>query len=906
MLHVFFDRAVRRWPDALALDIPPGTGRPARTTVTYAALDRVAEAVRRRLPPLTVPDQLVAILLPRHSPWLVAAQLAVLRAGGAFTCIDPAFPEGQVRALLDDAAPAAIVVDGNSAARLRALGVQPEAVVVIEGTPPTSGDDLEGRSGCPGWLEPSSLAYVIYTSGTSGRPKGVLIEHASIANLVQADLDEFGLGPGDRVAQGSSAAYDSSLEETWLALAAGATLVVADDETVRLGPDLVAWLAAERITVFCPPPTLLQSTGCLDPEHALPELRLLYVGGEALPADVAERWSRGRTLVNGYGPTETTVTVVRERVRADAAIAIGRPIAGVAAWVLDAEGQEVGAGAAGELCLGGVALARGYRGLPALTAERFQRHPALGRIYRTGDRATRDADGRFFCHGRLDAQVKLRGYRIELEAVEARLASCRGVAQAAAAVQGEGDGQRLVAFVVPAAGGSAVDVAALGEELARHLPAYMVPARIGVLDTLPATVGGKLNRASLPRLDHLPGGRGARGHVDPRSPLEAVVASAMQSALQRPSPVSMDDDFFGDLGGDSLGAGVLVSRLRERADTAALTTRDVYEARTAAALAARVPTAPAVAATGSAPPPPLASTARVLAATTVQTAWILGELAITALLAYVVVAGVVPWLDARVGLAGVAWLAPVAVAAARALWTPLAVLATAAVSRALVGRHRSRPGAGLGQPARAAVDRRSASPPASRGTRWPARMRCRRRCGHWARRSATTCTCTAASICSHGCWHLLTLGDHVSLARDVALRVVELDDGHVVIGPVSVGDGATLDVHAGVGPGCHIGAGASLGPWTSVRGGTRVPDGERWDGVPAARTGRTPAAPIAASPRRLGSWTHARGHRCRAHGGRCGVLAAGVGGSARRADGGRSPFARRSPPRDCGRQDCGS
>ncbi len=462
MLHAFFDRAVRRWPDALALDIPPGTRRPARTTVTYAALDRAAEVVRRRLPPLTVPDQLVAILLPRHSPWLVAAQLAVLRAGGAFTCLDPAFPEGQVRALLDDAAPAAIVVDGAGAARLRALGVHPDTVVVIEGAPPTSGDGLEGRSGCPGWLGPSSLAYVIYTSGTSGRPKGVLVEHASIANLVQADLDEFGLGPGDRVAQGSSAAYDSSLEETWLALASGATLVVADDETVRLGPDLVAWLSAERITVFCPPPTLLRLTGCQDPEHALPELRLLYVGGEALPADVAERWSPGRTLVNGYGPTETTVTVVREVVRPGAAIAIGRPIAGVAAWVLDAEGQEVGAGAAGELCLGGVALARGYRGLPALTAERFQRHPALGRIYRTGDRATCDADGRFFCHGRLDAQVKLRGYRIELEAVEARLASCHGVAQAAAAVQGEGDGQRLVAFVVPAAGGSAVDVAALG------------------------------------------------------------------------------------------------------------------------------------------------------------------------------------------------------------------------------------------------------------------------------------------------------------------------------------------------------------------------------------------------------------------------------------------------------------
>ena len=572
----------------------------------------------------------------------------------------------------------------------------------------------------------------------------MLVEHASIANLVQADLDEFGLGPGDRVAQGSSAAYDSSLEETWLALAAGATLVVADDQTVRLGPDLVAWLADEHITVFCPPPTLLRSTGCEDPEHALPDLRLLYVGGEALPADVAERWSRGRTLVNGYGPTETTVTVVRERVRPGAAIAIGRPIAGVAAWVLDAQGREVAEGATGELCIGGVALARGYRDLPELTAERFQHHPGLGRIYRTGDRATRDADGRLFYHGRLDAQVKVRGYRIELEAIEARLASCPGVAQAAAAVQGEGAAQRLVAFVVPSA--SAVDVTALGAELANQLPAYMVPARIGVLDALPATVGGKLDRASLPRLDEWSGGRAERPRVGPRSPVEAIVTAAMQSALHRDSPVSVHDDFFADLGGDSLGAGLLVSRLRERADTAALTTRDVYEARTAAALAARVRPVPAVAATAVSTPP-LASTGRVLAATTVQTAWILGELAIVSLLAYLAVAGAVPWLEARVGLAGVVWLAPLGVAVAQALWTPVSVLVTAAVSRTLVGRVRPGRVAGLGQPARAAVDRRTCRRPHPVGHARRHACASRPRCGCWARRSAITCTCTAASTC---------------------------------------------------------------------------------------------------------------------------------------------------------------
>src|SRR5208282_886799 len=160
----------------------------------------------------------------------------------------------------------------------------------------------------PSWLTPNSLAYVIYTSGTTGRPKGVMIEHGSIANLVRADLDDFAVTPQDRVGQSSSAAYDSSVEETWLALASGATLVVMDSQTTRLGPDLIPWLRRERISVLFPSPTLLRSTGCDHPETELPDLRRVEVGGEALPCDVAERWARGRDLVNSYGPTECTVT----------------------------------------------------------------------------------------------------------------------------------------------------------------------------------------------------------------------------------------------------------------------------------------------------------------------------------------------------------------------------------------------------------------------------------------------------------------------------------------------------------------------------------------------------------------------------------------------------------------------
>ena len=851
LLHEFFDRAASRWPDRVAIEVPAGPGRP-RQHLTYRDLDGRASHLGVRLGPLAAAEPLVAILMARDSPWLVAAQLAALRRGAAFASLDPAFPDGQIRAQLADAEPAAVVVDAASAARLRRLGltrwplvdVDADAVPAVPDRPPPA----------PPSLTESSLAYVIYTSGTSGRPKGVLVEHRSIANLVQADLDEFGLGPGDRVVQGSSAAYDSSIEETWLALASGATLVVADDATVRLGPDLVAWLASERITVFCPPPTLLRATGCADPEAALPHLRLLYVGGEALPLDVADRWGRGRTLVNGYGPTEATVTVVRETVQPGTPIAIGRPIAGVTAWVLDADGVEAPPGEPGELCLGGAAVARGYRGLPTLTAERFPTHATLGRMYRTGDRATRDATGRIFYEGRLDAQVKLRGYRIELEAIEARLASSAGVAQAAVAVQGSGEAQRLVAFIVPSRPDAPPSPATLLAGVREVLPSYMVPVGVGVIDALPTTVGGKLDRASLPELDVAPGGGEMRTPVDPSTPIEAAIVAAMAATLQRPGGVAATDDFFADLGGDSLGAGLLVSRLRERPDTAGLTTRDVYEARTATALAQRA--ANATVATAMRQPVVLAPLGRVVAATAVQTTWLLGELAVASLVAYAVIAVLVPWLDGHVGLIGVVLTLPVLGAIAHTLWAPVAVTLTVIAARLLTAQLR--PGA---MPAWSAAHIRL----------WMVQ----RLAAHipWSTLAGThalTVTLRALGArvghhvhihrgvdLQHGAWHLLSLGDDVSLARDVSLRIAELDAGHIVVGEIAIADGATLDVHAGVGPGAHVGRGASLGPWAAVGAGVRVPDGERWDGVPAQPVGPTAPAPTLDDHRALGAWTHA-------------------------------------------------
>jgi len=500
LLHQFFTQSARRHPQRTAIDIPPGKGRP-RQTVTYETLDRHSDILAKHLSAFVTKECVVAILLPRNSHHLYAAQLAVLKAGAAYTAIDPGFPEDHIRFILEDSNALALLTDQNGAPRISSSEISPDRVLDLSAVLTNSADPPTQPFPSPPWLKPSSLAYVIYTSGTTGRPKGVMIEHRGVSNLVRSDLDTFRLSPEDRVVQGSSAAYDSSVEELWLGLSAGATVVVMDDEAARLGPDLVSWLRQEKVTVLCPPPTLLRAMGSDDPEKSLPDLSLLYVGGEALTTDVADRWARGRNLVNGYGPTECSVTSLRGRIVAGDAITIGKPISGIRAYVLDESLKVVDNGEAGELVLGGVGLARGYCNQPKLTTDKFPVHPQFGRIYRTGDLVHRDDEGNFFYRGRIDSQVKIRGYRVELEEIEYRLLQCDKVREAACRVRGEGAQQRLEAFISPEGDSAPPSMHNIKAFLEKTLPSHMIPSRIGVLAQMPRTVGGKLNRDALPLID---------------------------------------------------------------------------------------------------------------------------------------------------------------------------------------------------------------------------------------------------------------------------------------------------------------------------------------------------------------------------------------------------------------------
>ena len=850
-LHELFEAAAREWPHAVAIDVPPGPSRPNRLLITYLELQHRASSIAARLQPLVTGECVVAIMLPRDSELLYAAQLAVLETGAAYTCIDPAFPDRRIRDLLADSEAVALLTDASGRKRLGGGAPVLDARALIATKPA----DDRIRPASPAWLGPSSLAYVIYTSGTTGTPKGTLIEHRSIVNLVRSDLREFDLGPGDRVAQSSSAVYDSSVEETWLALAAGATLVVMDDDAVRLGPGLPAWLRDERVNVFCPTPTLLRAMGCRDPERELPDLHLVYVGGEALPRDVAERWAGGRRLENGYGPTECAVTALRTWIRPGDDVSIGTPVPGMSAWVLDESMREVRDGETGELCLGGVGLARSYHRRPDLTAQRFREHPTLGRIYRTGDLAHRTVDGVFHVHGRIDAQVKLRGHRVELEEVEACLTGCDGVREAACRVQESGTTQVLVAFVVPANGHQPPDEWTLREALRATLPAHMVPARIATLPALPTTLGGKLDRRSLPTIA-LETHRDGIPAVAPRNACEASIVAAFAEVLELSSPPSVMADFFVDLGGDSLSAALAVSTLQDDPAMAGLTVRDLYDHPSAGELA--VVAAQRVAERENAPragrqPPPVQ---RPVLATLFQTAWLLTDVVLASLLSYAMLFHALPALTARVGVVAVTLLFPPLALVGLAAYAVGAVAYAVWLKRRLIGRY---------QPTRVpvwsrqwlrhwVVNRAAARIPwwLLEGTEYQ-KMALR---ALGARIGERVHIHRGVELTDGG-WDLLEIGDDVTLSQGAAVRLIELEDREMIVGPVVLEAGCTLDVHAGVRTGCHVERDAYLTAHSSLARGGRIPRGERWAGIPARPAGRAPAAPNAVpgrvmSPRAAG------------------------------------------------------
>ncbi|MFD7409657.1 amino acid adenylation domain-containing protein [Streptomyces sp. NPDC059866] len=566
-----FEARVAETPDAAAVLSADGS-----TVYSYGELNARANRLARLLVERGVgPEQLVALALPR-SPELIVAVLAVWKAGAAYLPIDTGYPAERIRFMLEDARPA-LVLSHTTLASLWADGT-PTAFLDDAAVQDRLADaETAGLATAP---DPEHPAYVIYTSGSTGVPKGVVVAHAGLVNLVASSGPELGLGPGSRVLQFASPSFDAATWDWSLALLSGAALVVADTEELAPGEALTRVLRAAGVTYCMVPPSALSVMDAAD----VPASTTVVVGGEACGPDVAGRWSVGRRMVNAYGPTEATVCATLSRPLSGAVVPpIGRPIGNVRAYVLDGGLSPVPPGVPGELYVAGAGLARGYLNRPGLTAERFVADPygpAGSRMYRTGDLVRWSSDGTLQFLGRADDQVKLRGFRIELGEIEAALTSCPGVAVAAAVIREDRPGdRRLVGYVVPETAGGA-EPAAIRGQLAGRLPEYLVPAAVVVVDALPLMPNGKLDRKALPAPDY--SGTSASSARAPRDAREEILAGLFAEVLGL-DQVGVDDGFF-ELGGHSLLAMRLIGRVRAVLGTD-LAIRDLFAAPTVAALA---------------------------------------------------------------------------------------------------------------------------------------------------------------------------------------------------------------------------------------------------------------------------------------------------------------------------------
>ncbi len=542
-VHRLFEEQAARRPDAVAVVLDG-------ERLTYAELNRLANRLARRLRALGVGPETLVGVYAESAPETVAGLLGVLKAGGAYVPLDPDYPRERLAYMVEDSGLSLLLTQRRLLEHLPAKGLE----TVLLDDPEIAGWSAED----PGVeTPPQGLAYVIYTSGSTGRPKGVQVAHAGLTNFLLSMAERPGLAAGERLLAVTPLSFDIAGLELYLPLVTGAEIRLMRREVARDGTRLLAALREQEIDAMQATPStwqLLVEAGWRQDGRPLRAL----CGGEALPAQLAQALEeRAASVWNLYGPTETTIWSAVHRVTGE--VALGRPIANTALYLLDPQLRLAPLGAPGELCIGGAGLARGYLGRADLTADRFAPDPfgAPGaRLYRTGDLARFREDGRLEFLGRLDHQVKIRGFRIELGEIEAALARLPGVREAVVMARDQGADRRLVAYLA----GEPAEIPEPGELRARlreRLPEPMVPAAVVVLPALPLTPNGKIDRRALP--EPRTEDRGAAAvRAEPRTEVERTIARVWGEVLGL-EKVGVEESFF-DLGGHSL----LLMRVRNR------------------------------------------------------------------------------------------------------------------------------------------------------------------------------------------------------------------------------------------------------------------------------------------------------------------------------------------------------